>query len=244
MIIYNYKSINGFLIMNGLPLESFFEHIFVWVINHLVYIVSVLFIISLVYIFKLKNQEKQNEHSSSTMGVESYSSTIEYDEIPLANMRSSRPKRVIEETTNKITIKNPPHSNVKMVTKMPPFDKNKHIVLVIDDQQVMLEKIASKLKDKYNLIFAKSVNEAIRKIEYMRPAVVVSDIDMDEKSGIDLVIFLKNTAQYANLPVILMTANMDYYYKDLLKLGVKGYLAKPFEMRLLEEQINYLINQN
>jgi len=37
---------------------------------------------------------------------------------------------------------------------------------------------------------------------------------------------------------------MDYYYKDLLKLGVKGYLAKPFEMRLLEEQINYLINQN
>jgi histidine kinase len=247
MIIYNYKSINGFLIMNGLPLESFFEHIFVWIINHLVYIVSVLFIISLVYIFKLKNQEKQNEHSSSTMGVESYSSTIEYikaDEIPLANMRSSRPKRIIEESTNKITIKNPPHSNVKMVTKMPPFDKNKHIVLVIDDQQVMLEKIASKLKDKYNLIFAKSVNEAIRKIEYMRPAVVVSDIDMDEKSGIDLVIFLKNTAQYANLPVILMTANMDYYYKDLLKLGVKGYLAKPFEMRLLEEQINYLINQN
>lgn len=222
-----------------------------WVIEHFAYIITFMFFVTLIWHFISKSKDKKyykelESVSSSNLDLDQESSSIEYlkaDEIPAPKMSTAR--RVdVNVPKGEIKVKNAPHSNV-VNAKLPPFDPNKHVVLVIDDQQVMLEKIArSVLKNKYNLVFAKSVDEAIRKIEFKKPAVIVSDIDMDEKSGIDLVKFLKSTVRYANIPVILMTSNMNYYYKDLLALGVKGYLSKPFDIKLLEDQINYLINQD
>ncbi|MET1255040.1 sigma-54-dependent transcriptional regulator [Aliikangiella maris] len=115
-------------------------------------------------------------------------------------------------------------------------------VLVVEDDSALREALTSSLKiSGYNTLSADCAESAMNLLsEDNLPDMVVTDMQMGQMSGIDL---LKNVRRKsAQLPVILMTAYGDISDAvEAMRLGACDYLQKPFEAHRLTSLIeNYL----
>lgn len=101
-------------------------------------------------------------------------------------------------------------------------------VLVVDDEPALRDFLEDLLKmERYRVITAKSVEEALTEIEQRKIDVVVSDIVMPGKSGFDLLVEIKD--KYPHIPVILITGfSGKYSPQDIIAAGADGYFVKPF----------------
>ncbi len=112
-------------------------------------------------------------------------------------------------------------------------------ILVVDDEDLVSDIIAKCLEaedydcDKADC--AEAALESLKKIEY---ALVVSDINMPGKSGIELLSIIKD--QYPDVAVVMVTAVDDRKIAiQALQLGAFGYVIKPFD---LNEMIICVVN--
>ncbi|MFI5322235.1 MAG: response regulator [Thermodesulfobacteriota bacterium] len=112
-------------------------------------------------------------------------------------------------------------------------------VLVVDDEQLILKIISDILtKEGYEVIVANSCEKAA---EYLRSSnfnVVLSDIKMPVKSGIDLLEEIKK--KDPNIPVILMTgfASLETAV-EAVQNGAFDYLIKPLDYGKLKNVIEH-----
>ncbi len=101
-------------------------------------------------------------------------------------------------------------------------------VLIVDDNQIMCKLISDILtRDGYSCISVNSVDGALSALYKDTFPLVISDINMPEKSGIDL---LNNIAtQYTDTAIIMVTAVDERNVGiDALEKGASAYLIKPF----------------
>lgn len=100
-------------------------------------------------------------------------------------------------------------------------------ILIVDDSEVdrrivggLLEKI-----DGVELQFAKNGREAITCLRQSTPDLVLTDLQMPERDGLELVRAIR--LHYAHVPVVLMTAHgSDALAIQALEEGAVGYVAK------------------
>ena len=108
-------------------------------------------------------------------------------------------------------------------------------ILVVDDEPA----IVSTLKDSlealgYQSIGASNGKEALQVIENNGLDLVITDIRMPEKSGIDLLHQIKES--HPDLPVVIITGYPLAYPPDkAMKEGADGYLAKPFRINQIDQ---------
>jgi len=102
-------------------------------------------------------------------------------------------------------------------------------VLVVDDEavlRVLLERILE--KEGYEVFTAESVQVALEILESTEIEVVISDINMPDTDGLELLNKIKK--DYPNICVIMMTGYSDAFsVKDVLMLGADDYVTKPFK---------------
>ncbi|TQV86727.1 sigma-54-dependent transcriptional regulator [Aliikangiella coralliicola] len=115
-------------------------------------------------------------------------------------------------------------------------------VLIVEDDHALRNALMASLKiSGYQTTAADSAESALSILNEERlPDMVVTDIQMGDMSGIDL---LKNLRRKkSNMPVILMTAYGEISDAvEAMRLGACDYLQKPFEASRLTELIeNYL----
>ena len=115
-------------------------------------------------------------------------------------------------------------------------------ILVAEDNIELRQFIAQSLSDNYNLILCENgqqgIDEALNKI----PDLIISDIAMPIKDGIDLLKYLKNDLRTSHIPIVLLTAKSSIDSKlEGLKFGADDYLTKPFHTEELLLRINNLI---
>jgi CheY-like chemotaxis protein len=68
---------------------------------------------------------------------------------------------------------------------------------------------------------------------------IVTDIEMPEMTGIDLLQALKDDATTRHIPVIVVSGADDLFHVTrCIELGAEDHIAKPFEPRLLHARIN------
>lgn len=83
---------------------------------------------------------------------------------------------------------------------------------------------------------AASVNEAIQFLESRIPDVIISDIAMPNQDGYDLIRYLKSQSQFADLPVVAVTAYANQEERDrITQAGFYRYLSKPVHIDQLVE---------
>ena len=71
-------------------------------------------------------------------------------------------------------------------------------------------------------------NKAIEAARAFLPNLVVMDIQLQDVSGIDLIVQLKGDAELAHVPVLAVTAYAGKGDEELIReSGAKGYLSKP-----------------
>ena len=118
----------------------------------------------------------------------------------------------------------------------------REVVLVVEDNQELRKFIVSSLDNEMQIIEASNGEEGILKAKEFIPDLVVSDLMMPEKDGIDLLDTLKNHQLTAHIPIILLTAKSGIDNKLIgLNHGADDYLTKPFHTEELQVRIKNLI---
>ena len=102
-------------------------------------------------------------------------------------------------------------------------------VLVVDDEPAILDILEQFfIFERYRPLLAQSYDEAAAILEREQVDVVVSDVMLGGKTGIDLLLHIKTNFQ--NIAVILVTGYSGKFgSKDILALGADGFFTKPFK---------------
>ena len=111
-------------------------------------------------------------------------------------------------------------------------------ILLVDDERDFVESLAERLKIRdYKVTTAFSGDEAINLIKNNEYDVIVLDVQMPGKSGIETLKELKNLEQLAQ--VIMLTGHATVKSAiEGMKNGAYDYLMKPTETENLVEMIN------
>ena len=121
---------------------------------------------------------------------------------------------------------------------------NKYIahILVVDDDDGIRNLLKQYLEEKSFLVStACSAEEAVEKTNIIKFDLIVLDIMMSGKSGLE---FTKQNRNKINTPIILLTAKgeTDERIKGL-ETGADDYLAKPFEPKELILRLKNILNK-
>ena len=115
-------------------------------------------------------------------------------------------------------------------------------ILVVDDDDRIRDLVKQYLSDnKYLVTTAKDAFDAKKKIDIIKFDLIVLDIMMPKKSGLELTLELKNEI---NTPIILLTAKGESSERIVgLEKGADDYLGKPFEPKELILRIKNILNK-
>ncbi len=120
------------------------------------------------------------------------------------------------------------------VDRSETFQGKKPIALIVEDNYDVLLYLSQLLEKEYQIALAYNGVEGIRKAISLIPDVVISDVIMPEKDGLELCQTLKTDERTNHIPVVLLTAKASVEDKlKGLRFGADAYLAKPFNQEEL-----------
>jgi len=118
-------------------------------------------------------------------------------------------------------------------------------ILVADDEPDIVQLIEFNLaKDGYEVFTAKDGNDAIEKVKKYQPDLVVLDVMMPGKTGMEVCEYLRSQPEYQNILIIFLTALSDEnsHIKGL-ELGADDYISKPISQKILLSRVNALFRR-
>jgi len=115
-------------------------------------------------------------------------------------------------------------------------------ILVVDDDDGIRSLVKKYLNENnYLVTTAKSAEDAIEKTSLIKFDLIVLDIMMPGKSGLE---FTNEYKKKINTPIILLTAKGEANERvEGLETGADDYLPKPFEPKELVLRINNILNK-
>lgn len=119
-------------------------------------------------------------------------------------------------------------------------------VLVVDDSASTRGFLTTTLEGSglYRVTQAQSGFEALRLLPRQRFDIVVSDVNMPDINGLELVRFVRESPNNKGTPVLLVTTDGRPADKERgKKLGASGYLVKPFAGEDLLKVVGELLGE-
>jgi two-component system chemotaxis response regulator CheY len=115
-------------------------------------------------------------------------------------------------------------------------------VLIVDDMMTMRKLVSKTCKDIgfQNLVEAADGIQAWEAIQSSSPPIglVISDWNMPNCSGLDLVKRIRADSRFKNTPFIMVTAEAEQHQVlEAIKSGVDNYVVKPFGKDQLIEKL-------
>lgn len=122
-----------------------------------------------------------------------------------------------------------------------PSDKPK--ILLVEDNQELRNHLVTELKMHFTILEAKDGAEGLAISLEKNPDLIISDIMMPVKDGIELCQAIKSDLKTSHIPFILLTAKatIDDQIKGI-ETGADLYIAKPFSIRYLITHVNQIIS--
>ncbi len=115
-------------------------------------------------------------------------------------------------------------------------------LLIIEDNPDVIRYLQLFLEESYDLITASDGEEGTNLAIARVPDIIISDIMMPKKDGLEVCRALKGDFRTNHIPIILLTAKTDVDSRvSGLECGADAYLAKPFHRRELEVELRKLI---
>ena len=110
-------------------------------------------------------------------------------------------------------------------------------VLVVEDEAEIAAVLEGILRKRYRVELARDGAEGVAKARALHPDLVVMDVFLPHIDGLDAVLSLKASSDTADIPVILVSAQVGVADRvRALNLGAVDYLAKPFRSSELLER--------
>lgn len=115
-------------------------------------------------------------------------------------------------------------------------------ILAVDDDKEFLTLIHDVLKDEgYEITVAESMSEAIAKVKDVLFDLIITDKNMPEPKGADLINKIKSISPDSKIIVLTGFGDVESYL-ELMNLGIYDYLNKPVKMSDLKITIKRALN--
>ncbi|MFY8024377.1 MAG: response regulator [Sediminibacterium sp.] len=118
-------------------------------------------------------------------------------------------------------------------------------ILIADDEPDILEIIRYNLeKEGYEVLTAKDGNEAIEKAKEFYPDLIILDIMMPRKNGVEVCQILRTQPSFQDTLIIFLTAMSDESSQIKgLETGADDYISKPISPKVLVSRVNALFRR-
>jgi CheY-like chemotaxis protein len=112
------------------------------------------------------------------------------------------------------------------------------LVVAADDSRLIRRLVEATLADDCDVLLAADGEEAWRLIQRHRPDVVVLDIAMPRRDGLNVARLLRAHPDLAGTPVLFMTTSTSRSdVRAAIAVGAVAYLTKPFSQQELRERV-------
>jgi two-component system response regulator AtoC len=110
-------------------------------------------------------------------------------------------------------------------------------ILIVDDEKSLLESLEMFLSEKgYDVACAITAAEAIERNNSFKPDVIVLDIRLPDKDGLEVLKEFRETTKKSNVIIITAFHDMDTTIKAM-KFGACEYIPKPIDIEELESAV-------
>ncbi|WP_430901348.1 MULTISPECIES: response regulator [unclassified Paraflavitalea] len=118
-------------------------------------------------------------------------------------------------------------------------------VLIADDEPDILEIIQYNLKKEgYEVITAKDGDEALTKAKMFKPELIILDIMMPKRNGVEVCEILRSQSSFKDTLIIFLTALSDESSQIKgLETGADDYVNKPISPKVLVSRVNALFRR-
>jgi two-component system chemotaxis response regulator CheY len=122
-------------------------------------------------------------------------------------------------------------------------------VIVVEDEKIMSTFVLTSLRriGILDLFAFDNGVAAFKELGKLKPDLIVTDIHMQPMGGVELVRAMRASpdAAISNIPVIFLSADStSATIKEVLPLGVAGYLVKPPNLTTLAAKIEQALNKD
>ncbi len=118
-------------------------------------------------------------------------------------------------------------------------------ILIADDEPDILEIVSYNLgKEGYEVYTAKDGNEAIERAKQLHPDLIILDIMMPKKTGVEVCEILRSQPIFQDTLIIFLTALSDEASQIKgLETGADDYVSKPISPKVLISRVNALFRR-
>jgi signal transduction histidine kinase/ligand-binding sensor domain-containing protein/CheY-like chemotaxis protein/AraC-like DNA-binding protein len=121
-------------------------------------------------------------------------------------------------------------------------DRDKAHILIVEDNDELRKYITTELRQQFMVVEAKNGEEGLAIATERSPDLIISDILMPVKSGIELCREIKSNVKTSHIPFILLTAKAMVNDQIVgIASGADVYITKPFSIRVLIAHVNQII---
>ena len=123
-------------------------------------------------------------------------------------------------------------------------ENSKELMLLVEDNQELRGFLRSIFSPMYRVVEAADGREGANKALKYLPDIIISDVMMPEKDGIEMTRELRADMTTSHIPIILLTAKTTIESKlEGLEYGADDYITKPFSATYLQARVENLLMQ-
>ena len=118
-------------------------------------------------------------------------------------------------------------------------------ILIVEDDELMIKILKFILnKEGYQLSIIKDGLSAIEQIPAINPDMVITDLLLPYKSGLEVIRFVKE--KFKKTPIIVLSSlgEEEHSVSEAFKLGDDDFIAKPFNPNELILRVKRLLNHS
>ena len=122
---------------------------------------------------------------------------------------------------------------------------SKDLMLLVEDNDELRLFLKTVFASSFRIAEAKNGLEGIEKAETLIPDIIISDIMMPDKDGLELTKELRENLPTSHIPIILLTAKSTLESKlEGMEYGANDYITKPFSSAYLKARVENLLAQH
>ncbi len=116
--------------------------------------------------------------------------------------------------------------------------------MVVDDSSTIRKLVSTTLQlSGFDVVTASDGMEALEKLPAQECDLVLTDLNMPNVDGLELIRSLRESESYRDMPVIVLSSLADNEHKEeLTRHGIKAYIQKPFDKNKILYNISKYIS--
>lgn len=174
--------------------------------------------------FKIEFLKGKEHYDETTEFIVADTETASFEEVEKVSAGEKVDEEPAVTTTNKV--------------------ESQKVLLLVEDNLELRTFLRGIFADKFSIIEAVNGVEGYNKALTFLPDIIISDIMMPEKDGIEMMKGLRADMKTSHIPIVLLTAKTSIEDKIAgLEYGADDYITKPFSATYLKARIENILSQ-